>query len=189
MKRLDDQTIIALYFARNETAIRETKQKYGTYCNTIAFRILQNREDAEECENDTYLDAWSTIPPTKPKFLSVFLGTITRRISLDRFRKQTAEKRGGTEVMLSLTELEDCVPSEKSIDDALSVELLAEIISSFLRTLPEAECSVFLRRYRSFDSIREIAVRFGFTESKVKMMLLRTRNALKIKLEEEGFFV
>ena len=111
MKLLDDEKIIALFEERNEMAITETKTKYGRYCNTIAYQILQNREDAEECENDTYLDAWNTIPPTRPRMLSIFLGTITRRISLDRLKRKTAEKRGGGEAMLSLHELEECIPS------------------------------------------------------------------------------
>ncbi len=189
MTSLEDERIIALYEARNETAILESKKKYGRYCLGIAHRILKNGEDAEECENDTYLDAWKTIPPARPRVLSVFLGTITRRIALDRWRREHAEKRGGSDIPLSLSELEDCIPADKSIDDAITASLLAEILSRFLRGLPEAECSVFLLRYRNFWEIREIAAHFGFSEGKVKMMLLRTREKLKTELSKEGIFV
>lgn len=189
MKLLDDEKIIALFEERNEMAITETKTKYGRYCNTIAYQILQNREDAEECENDTYLDAWNTIPPTRPRMLSIFLGTITRRISLDRLKRKTAEKRGGGEAMLSLHELEECIPSGKSIDDTIHEKTLAKLISDFLRTLSEAESNIFLRRYWYFDSIDDICKRYGYGQSKVKTTLKRTRDKLLQYLNQEEVYV
>ena len=186
---MDDEKIIALYFERKETAVRETKIKYGRYCYSIAYNILHDREDAEECENDTYLGAWKCIPPTRPSVLSVFLGALARRISLDKRRCKTAEKRGGGEAALSLDELETCIPDGKTIDARLETEQLAACISAFLRTLPEAESDVFLRRYWYFDSIAAIAGRYGYSQSKVKMMLLRTREKLRAQLEKEGIFV
>ncbi len=183
---MDDEKIINLYWQRNEKAISETKLKYGKFCYTIAYRVLHNNEDAEECENDTYLEAWNSMPPQKPSVLSAFLGTITRRKSIDKWRKKMAEKRGGGEYELSVYELENCIPDERTIDEQLEVEELAKIISAFLRELPETECNVFLRRYWYFDSIKQICERFGFGQSKVKMMLLRTRQKLLTRLEKEG---
>ena len=182
---MDDEKIIELYWQRNENAISETKAKYGNYCYSIAYNILKNYEDAEECENDTYLEAWKTIPPQKPKILSAYLGTITRRKSIDKWRRKTADKRDG-EIQLSLQELENYISDDKNISDEIIAEEMAKIISEFLRTLPEKECNVFLRRYWYFDSITEICNRYGYGQSKVKMMLKRTREKLFSYLEKEG---
>ena len=186
---MDDERIIALYWARSEDAIKETRNKYGRYCYAIAYKILGNDLDAEECESDTYFAAWNSIPPAKPTALSVFLGAITRRLSLDRWRRQYAEKRGHGETALSLCELEECIPAGKSIDEAMEEKELSAAISDFLRKLPQAQTSVFIRRYWYFDSVSDIAERYGFSESKVKMMLKRTRDQLLMKLEKEGFFI
>ncbi len=186
---MDDRRIVELYWERNERAIEETKSKYGRYCYAIAYNILNCREDAEECENDTYLDAWERIPPERPAPLSGFLGMLTRRISLDRWRKQHAQKRGGGEVALSFDELEECVPSGKSIDEELEAERLAGLLNAFLESLPELEGDVFLRRYWYFDPIKVIAKRYGMGQSRVKMMLKRTRDRLKETLEKEGIFL
>lgn len=186
---MDDEKIVDLYWKRDESAISETKTKYGNFCYAIAYRVLQNNEDAEECENDTYLEAWNSMPPQKPSVLSAFLGTITRRKSIDKRRKKTAEKRGGGEYELSVYELENCIPDERTIDEQLEVEELAKIISTFLRELPKTERNVFLRRYWYFDSIKEICEKYGFGQSKVKMMLSRTRQKLLARLEKEGVIV
>lgn len=182
---MDDEKIIELYWQRNENAISETKAKYGNYCYSIAYNILKNYEDAEECENDTYLEAWKTIPLQKPKILSAYLGTITRRKSIDKWRRKTADKRDG-EIQLSLQEFEYYLSDDKSINDEIIAEEMAKKISEFLRTLPEKECNVFLRRYWYFDSITEICNRYGYGQSKVKMMLKRTREKLFSYLEKEG---
>lgn len=186
---MEDEKIIALYWGRNENAIKETKTKYGRYCHTIANNILHSHEDAEECENDTYFDAWNTIPPHIPLHLSVFLGTITRRIALDKWRKKSADKRGGGETIISLGELEECVPDRKTIDEEIETQHLANILSYFLRELAESECNIFIRRYFYFDSIAQIAERYGFTQSKIKMTLMRTREKLRIYLEKEGVYL
>ena len=186
---MDDEKIIALYWARQEKAISETKRKYGRYCYSIAYRVLRDKQDAEECENDTYLNVWNMIPPTKPKAFSTFLGVITRRISLDRFRKYCAVKRGGGETVLSLNELEECISNGKTLDEEIEEKMLAGAISDFLRTLPETEASVFIHRYWHFRSVAEIAKLYGFGESKVKMMLKRTREKLHLYLESEGFLI
>ena len=185
---MEDERIIELYRERNEEAIAASKAKYGRKCYAIAYNILHDRSDAEECENDTYMAAWNSIPPRNPTALSAFLVAITRRISLDKYRRKHAAKRGG-ELALSLSELEECIPNGKNIDDRLQAESLAKTISAFLRTLPEPECNVFIRRYWHFDSIGSICARYGYGQSKVKMMLLRTREKLQTYLEKEGIFV
>ena len=119
---MDDKSIIELYFKRDEEAIRQTQKKYGRYCYAIAHNILHSREDAEECENDTYLDAWESMPPQRPSVLQTFLGAITRRRALDKYRKNTAQKRGGTDTPVPLCELEECISTGKSIDDEISEE-------------------------------------------------------------------
>lgn len=186
---MEDEKILELYHERNETAITETKAKYGNYCYAIAYRILNIAEDAEECENDTYLKAWNTIPPKKPNPFAPYLATITRNLSIDKWRKRSAQKRGNSDVCVSMEELEECIPSGKTIEDELETKELAKKISQFLRNLPEAECNVFLNRYWFFLSIKDICEKYNFSQSKVKMMLLRTRQKLLAFLEKEGVFI
>ena len=182
---MEDRRIVELYWNRDEAAIAETQRKYGNYCFSIANRILQNPADAQECVNDAWLGAWNAIPPHRPEVLSAFLGKITRRLSLKKYRERTAVKRGGGGIEASLEELEECLPSGQSVDDAIAAAELTAILDAFLETLPAAERRVFLRRYWYFDPIREIAARYGYGESKVKMMLKRTRDALRVRLEKE----
>ena len=185
---MEDQKIIELYRQRNESAIEHSKVKYGTYCRSISERILGNKEDAAECENDTYLKAWNSIPPDNPSPLSSYLGMITRNLSLDLLRRKSAKKRSDR-VCISFNELEECIPSQMNISEQVEAKELAKIVSDFLRGLSVEECNIFLNRYWYFLSIKEIAVKYGFTQSKVKMMLLRTRKKLATHLEKEGIFV
>lgn len=184
---MEDDNIVSLYWARSENAIAETLKKYENYCFSIAYHILGNAEDANECVNDTCLDAWNNIPPHRPLVLSAFLGKITRRISIDKWRSRTAQKRGGGEIALVLDELSDCIPSSQSVEHAVESAELSQLIDSFVMTLSPAERRVFICRYWYLDSISEIAQRFGFSQSKVKMMLHRQRKRLLNRLEREGF--
>ena len=186
---MDDSRIVELYFDRDQTAVSETERKYGKYCFSIANRILGDSEDASECVNDTFLGAWNSIPPHKPENLRTFLGKITRRISLKKWREKTAQKRGGGNVEISIEELEECIPSGHSVDEALEIKELVNLINSFLETLPVNERRVFLRRYWYFDSIEDISERFGYGNSKVKMMLKRTRDKLLKHLNKEGVYL
>ncbi len=186
---MEDGKIISLFWARDERAIDETKSKYGAYCRAIAYNILSSTEDAEECENDTYIAAWGAIPPERPMMLRAFLGKITRNIALKKHREKRASKRGGGTVTVSLGELEACLPDSGAFSDSLTESELGGLIDSFLRTLSDAERRVFVCRYWYCDSIAEIAKRFGYGQSKVKMMLSRTRGKLKEYLEEEGAFI
>ena len=186
---MDDSRIVELYFDRDQTAVSETERKYGKYCFSIANRILGDSEDASECVNDTFLGAWNSIPPHKPENLRTFLGKITRRISLKKWREKTAQKRGGGNVEISIEELEECIPSGHSVDESLEIKELVNLINSFLETLPVNERRVFLRRYWYFDSIEDISARFGYGNSKVKMMLKRTRDKLLKHLNKEGVYL
>jgi RNA polymerase sigma-70 factor (ECF subfamily) len=151
--------------------------------------VLGNREDAEECENDTYLGVWNTVPPTRPKVFSAFIGRITRNISLKKLRAKTADKRRSNEAIISLDELGECIPDSQSFSNSLDESELAEIINSFLGSLNATERRVFVCRYWYCDSVSDICKQFGFGQSKVKMMLLRTREKLSIYLNERGVFI
>lgn len=183
---MDDQAIIELYCERSEDAISKTAAKYGGYCYTIAYNILSNNEDAEESVNDTWLAAWNTMPPRRPKLLAAFLGKMTRYISLDRWKNRTARKRGGGEVPLVLEELEECISGEDSVEKEYLQKEFAKSLNQFVENLPDVERKVFLCRYWYMDSIETIAERFGFSESKVASMLHRTRGKLRKMLEQEG---
>ena len=183
---MTDQQIIALYFCRSERAIAETAAQYGKLFYNVSYNILHNNEDAEECVNDTYLTAWNTIPPTKPTYLSTFLCKITRRLSIDKWRTKTAQKRGGDQMTLAVEELDRTLASDDDVEGTYIRRELTQELQNFLRQLPEQECRVFLCRYWYMDSIADIAKDFGYTQSKVKTMLLRTRRKLKAHLEEKG---
>lgn len=186
---MEDQKIIDLYWARQESALEHTEKKYGAYCRTIAHNILRNREDSEECVSDTWLHAWNAMPPRRPEVLSAFLGKITRNLSIDRWKAAHADKRGGGNVPAALSELEECVPSQHRVESALDEKALTQAIDAFLRTLPERECNVFLRRYWYTDSVRQVAQRYGLNENNVKSILYRTREKLRTYLEQEGISV
>lgn len=183
---MDDEKIIALYFARNEDALRETAARYSGYCNTIARSILDSSEDVEECVSDTWLKAWKSIPPNRPNSLKAYLGKITRNLAIHRYQKAYAEKRGGGQIPLVLAELAECLPDGGSIEDELDRRALTDALNRFLGSLTCEKRIVFLRRYWYGASIREIAGDFSMSESKVKSMLHRLRGELKRLLEKEG---
>ena len=182
---MEDNQIIKLYFERSEQAIKETDTKYGGYCYSIAYNILADQEDAEESVSDTYLSAWNSMPPRRPPALASFLGKITRNISIDRWRKYRAFKRGGGQIEIALDELSECVGGESAEDAAIRKEILVSL-NRFLGTLKETERSVFLCRYWYLDSTEEIAEKTGFSVSKVKTMLFRIRKRLHTQLVKEG---
>ena len=184
---MEDSQIIALYWDRNEHALQATAKKYGRYCYAIAYNILSSNEDAEESVNDTYMSAWNSIPPHRPAVLSTFLGKITRRISLNRWRNQTRDKRGGGVIPLALDEISECIPSPQSTEHEIELKELTQAINRYLGALPEFERDVFVSRYWFLVSIREISSRCQISESKTKSMLFRLRGKLGEYLREEGF--
>lgn len=183
---MNDEQIVELYWNRSENAIFETSNKYSKYCHTIAYNILQNHEDSEECVNDAYMKLWNTIPPKKPNCLATFLGKITRNLALNMYEKYTAKKRGGSKILVVLEELSECIPSSTSVEQVIQEHSLIEIINKFLVQLPADKRKIFIRRYWYLSSIKEIAKEYHFTESKVKMRLFRVRNEFKEFLEKEG---
>ena len=183
---MDDLKIIELYFDRDEKALTETAHKYGNYCYAVAFSVLNSMEDSKETVNDTYFELWNTIPPDRPTFLSVFIGKITRRLAIGRWRKNTAVKRGGGEFEVTLDELSECISNNTNVEKIVEGKLVVSTINEFLKKLPDTERNVFICRYWYADSVKSVAKQFGFSESKVKSMLMRTRTKLKQKLAEEG---
>ena len=181
---MDDLSIIELYFERDEQAIRETDAKYGKLCHSISYNILNNREDSEECVSDTYVGIWNAIPPTRPKNFMAYVCKIARNLSLKRLEFMRREKRSA-DIMLSLDELESVLPDDRYAP-GMSDEDVCKLISQFLRTQKADVRNIFIRKYFFFDSIGNIAERFGFTESKVKNMLFYTRNKLRDYLIQEG---
>ncbi|MGI6030762.1 MAG: RNA polymerase sigma factor [Eubacteriales bacterium] len=183
---MTDESIVALYWARDEQALVETDRQYGSYCRSIAYHILYDSEDADECVNDTWMRAWNAMPPQRPNRLSAFLGRITRNLSLDRYRARHAQKRVSNEFPLILEELEGCAPAPLDTEHMAEDRELAASINDFLRELPVRECNLFLARYWNGLSIAEISRHYGLTQSHVKTILFRCRNRLRSHLEKEG---
>jgi len=183
---LKDTEIIDLYWDRDERAITESQRSYSKYCYSIAYNVLHDREDSDECVNDTWLRAWYAMPPKRPNRLALFFGTITRNLSFDKWKRKNALKRGNGEMEVALDELMECVPSARSTEDAVEAAELERLINEFLHTLPEKECNVFLRRYWYVEEYNEIAERFHMNLNTVKTSLFRTRTKLKAFLEKEG---
>ena len=181
---MEDLQIIELYWNRDETAIKESQAKYGSYCSSIAYNILHSEEDAEECVNDTWLRAWNVMPPAKPNRLGIFLGKITRNLAIDKYRKERSEKYGSGQAALCLDELEECVGENHPIEDRIA---LAELMNRFLKELPQNKRDIFLLRYWYLMPVSEIGKRCGISEGAVKKTLQRLRENLKVYLETEGF--
>ncbi|MBR5973674.1 MAG: sigma-70 family RNA polymerase sigma factor [Clostridiales bacterium] len=180
---MEDAKIVELYINRDEHAISESSKKYGPYCTSIAGNILDIREDVEECVSDTWLHAWNAIPPARPNRLSVFLGRITRNLSIDRFRKEHAEKYGGGQTAICLDELSEVVGGDSRIEEEM---IQKETLEIFLRRLPKQDKDMFLLRYWYMMPVEIIAGRFSLSEGAVKMRLLRIRKNLREYLENEA---
>ena len=183
---MEDAQIIRLYQDRDPEAIVQTKQKYGSLCKTIAGRLLQSPEDVEECVNDTYLALWDTIPPATPAPLSAFAAKITRNLAMKRLEYLSASKRNA-EAALSFEELSECLCTQDDFSQVMEQQALRQAITDFLESQDAESRCIFLRRYFFFDSVKEIALRYGMSQSKVKSKLMRTRNKLKDYLIQEGF--
>lgn len=186
---MDDDKIVELFWQRSERALKECSRKFGNYCLSIAGRILSDREAAEECLNDTWLRAWNAMPPSRPRVLSVFLGKITRRLSLTRLERQRAKKRGGGAYEAALEELSECVASAESAEQSYDENTLAELLRGFLAEQSEENRRVFLMRYWYFVPLRTIGTQCSLSESAVKARLFRMRAQLRELLTKEGYFV
>lgn len=184
---MEDEKIVALYWARNPDAIARTDEKYAPYCRAVARNILGSPEDAEECVNDTWLGAWNAIPPQKPVVLKPFLAKLTRRISFNRWRRQSAQKRGGGEIDAVLDELKDCATKDGDPEGEAIAAALGQTIRQFVRQLPPRECDLFVRRYFYTEPVATAAKHCGLTENHAGVILSRTRQKLRTHLCKEGF--
>lgn len=184
---MDDNQIVELYLLRDETAVKLTTEKFGSRLRSLAFRIVNDRQTAEECENDTYMEAWNTIPPHEPRsYLYAFLARITRHISLNCCRDRSRLKRSAFVCELS-AEMEQCIPTPDDVACRVDDMALGEAINGFLNTLAEEKRNIFIRRYWYLDSIADISKCFALSESKVKTTLFRCRNQFREYLEKEGY--
>ena len=186
---MDDQEIIARFFARDEEGLAAAQERYGDYCAAVARNLLSDQRDQEECLSDTWLRAWNTIPPQRPRSLGAFLAKITRNLAIDCLRSGNTVRRGGGQTTLALEELGECVSQAGSPEGELDRQAAVEALNRFLDGLPPLQREVFLRRYWYLDSVGEIARRFSMSQSKVKTMLFRTRQELRTYLEQEGIRV
>ena len=186
---MKDAEIVELYWNRNEAAIAATSERYGNYCYSIAYHILQSPEDAQECVNDTYWKAWLSIPPHRPNRLATYLGKITRNLSLDRLKRLNAQKRGSGQAELALRELEGCIPTAADMERIVDEIVLTNAINQFLRQQPRTERNIFIGRYWHLYSIAELAEAYGMRQSKIASLLFRMRSKLKHYLEKEGISV
>lgn len=186
---MDDTQIIDLYFLRNESAIAETSKKYGAYLNQIAYNILSCPEDSEEVVEDTYFAAWNAIPPEIPRVLKHFLSRITRNLAFNKLDYRSAKCRD-THMILLLSELESCVPDEKSDPDSiLEAKHLGRVLNLFLSRQERLDCAVFLSRYYHCRNIQQIADAYGLTQRQVKYRISVLRQKLRKELEKEGIEV
>ena len=183
---MDDSKIVQLYWDRDENAISESDRKYGRMLNSLSYSLLSSREDAEECVNDTWLNAWKSIPPQQPNRLSTYLGKISRNLSLNRYKLLTAQKRGKGQVEIALSELEGCVPAQIDMEQITDEMVLVNAIETFLRAQPRTERNIFIGRYWYLYPIRDLAGAYRMSESKIVSLLYRMRNKLKLHLEKEG---
>ena len=180
---MKDSKIIELLFARSQEAIAELQNKFGKYCHTVAYNILGNYHDAQECVNDTYLRVWNSIPPNKPSNLPVYIGHITRNVSIDMYKKNSAQKRDSYAVA-ALDELEEIVSGDdRDFSDAV---FMRQAINSFLKSLPTRDRDIFVQRYWYSYSVKTIAENMGKDENYVNVKLFRLRSDFKKHLEKEG---
>ena len=187
---MKDKEIISLYLERNENAIIETAKKYGSYCYSISYNILNKHEDSEECVNDTYIKTWNSIPPQSPISLIAYLAKIVRNISFNIYRKQTTAKRGFGEISIVLDELNEVIPSKNTVEDEILTNeqqaLLSKSINDFLISIDETSRNIMIKRYFNVKSISDISAEYSFSTSKVKSILHRNRKKLAAHLKKGG---
>lgn len=184
---MEDKKIIQLFWERSEDAIKETEMKFSSYLHTIAHNVLRDREDARECVCDTYLCAWKDIPPSYPDNLKAYLSKITRNLAISHLRQKTSLKRGKNVTLISISELDECIPGRYSVDEKVDEAFLKEVLNEFLESLPEEKRMLFMKRYWFCYSVKEIAGQLGVKEKYVTNVLYQTRRKLKEFLEKRGY--
>ncbi|HZJ56636.1 MAG TPA: sigma-70 family RNA polymerase sigma factor [Clostridia bacterium] len=185
---MEDSKIIDLYWSRNEQAITETQTKYGALCYSIAINILYDALDSEECVNDTYNKAWQSIPPKHPNSLAAYLGRIARNLSINRWNKNHAQKRfGGTDILLS--ELSQCIPSRQTVEGEIQSKEITKVLDCWLRSLPQEDRILFLRRYWFCEALNALADECNITPNKLAGRMYRLRQSLRRELEKEDVWI
>lgn len=184
---MDDNHILDLLFDRNEDGLEHTRLKYGQRLLRSAMNILNNYQDAEECVNDTLLNAWNAIPPARPTMFGAFLAKISRNLAINKWKSSNASRRGGTDTTVLLGELEDCVPSTQGVESQYESKLVSQAINDCLATLNQSARIAFILRYFHGESMASVCARLNMSESKAKSLLHRTRKKMKAHLEKEGF--
>jgi RNA polymerase sigma-70 factor (ECF subfamily) len=184
--QLEDHEIVELYWARDERAIEETSKKYEKYLYRIAYNIVKDRMDSEECVNDTYLNTWNGIPPARPSVLHVFLAKITRNLALDRFRKNGAAKRIPSEMTISLEELDEAISAQPSPEEEYLIGEISRVLNGYLRSLPPRSEFIFVCRYYYADGVEAIAQMLDVSRNTVSRELSAMRKGLRELLEKEG---
>ena len=184
---VDDNELIQLYFDRNEQALCETQRRFGSYFYTIAHNILGSVQDAEECVNDVLMRLWNHIPPAKPENMSAYVTAVARSVACKRYKMNHAQKRGSGETQLVLDELFDCCTEPDTVEQVIDRNALSATINDFLETLRPEHRIIFILRYWSVYPVDEIAEKLNISKSKVTVVLMRTRQKLRIHLEQEGF--
>ena len=186
---LSDEQIIDLYFAREERAIEETDRKYCQYLHTVAYNILANEQDVEECLQDTYIKTWNSIPPERPSVFRAFLAKITRNLSLDRYEYDNRKKRVPTGACVPLDEVREFVPDGSDLDRELQARVIGQVITDYLDSVPDRRMYVFVSRYFFALSIPQIAKRLSCSQSLVSKELAEIKRELRILLAKEGIIV
>ena len=184
---MSDEEIITLFWQRDEQAIKETDIKYKKFLLSLAYNIIHDISDSEECLNDTYIGAWNSIPPSKPTLLQAFLATIMRRTAIDRYKERKRQKRIASELTVSLSEVEDFIADDSDMYSETDAKELGRVISDFVRSLPERRMYIFMSRYYVARPIKEIAELLGCSESTVNKEISSIKRYLKEKLEKEGY--
>ena len=185
---MQDSEIVALYFKRDESALVQTANKYGDMCKAVSMRILNDSRDAEECVSDTYLAAWNSIPPEKPEILCAYLYKLVRNLSLHIYEARGAEKRRANAVASPISELDYCVSSDFDLHEAYEERELSHIVNRFLQSLKDEDRRIFLCRFFANMEYKEIAKKYGYTQSRVKMSVQRSKEKLKEQLINEGYY-
>lgn len=183
---MDDKRIVELFFERDEQALKLVEQKYGGLCFCVANNILNSHSEAEECVNDTYLAAWDSIPPQRPNKLSAFLAKIVRNKALNRYERDSSIKRGGSEIKLILSELNEEISSKDDTEELYNEHLVTEIINEYLHNVSKSKAAIFIQRYFMCFSVDEIAENTGRSYNSITTVLHRMRNELKQKLKNGG---
>ena len=183
----DERRIIELLNQRDEQVLQIIQKQYGTFCYQVAFRIIGNREDAEECVNDMLMGVWNSIPPNSPDHLPAYLAALVRKTALQKYEKAHRQKRGGTQFSTALDEISEIIPSTDHVDQEIEQRELTAAITAWLQSLPSDAKLMFIQRYYMSDSVKTIADKHNMSVGAVKMKLLRIRQQLREYLKKEGF--